>query len=205
MEQIPPKGVTRPPPLGVAFLAQVDREKRVHSILGRKSELNVVSCELGPRAPAATRWRRGSRRPVLHQAGGAGALDAGEGSAAVGGVAAGCALSVDAGLVVAVQHGLEMENALDLAKELYVDVNIFQKEHKARISRLEHLPTSCWESADRLQEKREYFEKNNVFHSGTIDNIIKKLKSYHDIDLSERLYRKQGEIKHLVDNYLHCM
>ncbi len=110
-----------------------------------------------------------------------------------------------AGLVVAARHGLEMENALDLAKELYVDVNIFQKEHKARLDSLEHLPTSCWESADHLQEKRECFERDNVFPSGTIDNIINKLKSYHDIDLSERLYRRQDEIKHLVDNYLHCM
>ncbi len=110
-----------------------------------------------------------------------------------------------AGLVVAARHGLEMENALDLAKELYVDVNIFQKEHKAQLDKLEHLPISCWESADRLQEKREYFEKNGVFPAGTIDNVIKKLKSYHDIELSERLYRRQDEIKHLVDNYLHCM
>ena len=110
-----------------------------------------------------------------------------------------------AGLVVAVQHGLEMDNALEIAEKLYVDVNIFQKEHKAQLDNLEHLPTSCWESADHLQEKREFFEKNNVFPAGTLDNVIKKLKSYHDIELSERLYRRQDEIKHLVDNYLHCM
>lgn len=110
-----------------------------------------------------------------------------------------------AGLVVAVQHGLEMEKALDVAKELYVDVNVFQKEHKARLEKLEQLPQSCWESADRLQAKREYFEKNGVFPAGTVDTIIKKLKSYRDRDLSERLYRKSDEIKQVVDTYLHCM
>ncbi len=110
-----------------------------------------------------------------------------------------------AGLVMAAQHGLEMENALDLAEELYVDVNIFHKEHKAKLEKLENLPTSCFESAESLQEKRNCFEKDNIFPKGTIDTIIKTLKSYHDIELSERLYRRQDEIKQLVDNYLHCM
>ncbi len=110
-----------------------------------------------------------------------------------------------AGLVIAAHHGIEMDNALDLAKELYVDVNIFQKEHKARLEKLEHLPVSCWESAYCLREKRHYFEKNGVFPAGTVDAIIARLKSYHDIELSERLYRRQDEVKHLADNYLHCM
>ncbi len=110
-----------------------------------------------------------------------------------------------AGMAVAFQHGLEMKNSLKLANELYVDVNIFHKENKKKLENLESLPGSCWDSADKLQEKRKYFEKNDVFPTSTIDNLIKKLKSYYDIDLSERIYRKADEVSKLVDTYIHCM
>jgi len=113
--------------------------------------------------------------------------------------------SLLAGIAVAARHGFEMDNALDIADELYVGVNIFHKEHKHEMERLKTLPTSCWESADSLMEKRCFFEKNGVFPAGTIDNIIRKLKSYYDIDLSERLYRKADEVGQLVEKYLHCM
>lgn len=110
-----------------------------------------------------------------------------------------------AGLAVAAQHGMEMPNALELAKKLYVNVNIFHKEHRDILDSLQHLPESCWDSADRLKERREAFERNGVFPKGTIDSVIQKLKSYHDVELSERIFQKQDEIKHLVDNHLHCM
>ena len=56
-----------------------------------------------------------------------------------------------AGLAVAARYGLEMEDALELANKLYVDVNIFSPEHKKVQERLPQLPTSCWESAESLQ------------------------------------------------------
>lgn len=110
-----------------------------------------------------------------------------------------------AGIIVAAQHGLEMPNALELAEKLYMSVNIFHEEHKDKLAMLEHLPQSCWESADRLLEKREHFEKNGVFPSGTIDQVVKKLKAFEDKDLSERLYGKEDELRKLVMKYLHCM
>ena len=110
-----------------------------------------------------------------------------------------------AGLVVAAQHGLEMKDALKRAEELYVGVNIFKEEHKHEMERLAQLPLSCWESADRLAEKREVFEKNHVFPHGMIDNVIKKLKSYEDDGLSEKLYGKPEEIRKLVIKHIHCM
>lgn len=109
-----------------------------------------------------------------------------------------------AGIIIAAQHGLEMPNALGMAEKLYMDVNIFDEAHKDKLDKLEHLPQSCWESADKLVEKREYFEKNGIFPAGTIDQISKKLKSYNDKDLSERLYGKEDEIRELVDKFLHC-
>jgi len=108
-----------------------------------------------------------------------------------------------AGLVVAAQHGLEMKNSLQLADMLYVDYNIHAEENKAKVVDFANLPESCWESAEMLNDHILLFEKNNVFPRGTILEVIKKLKSYHDIDLSERLYGKNNEIKTLVDRYLH--
>jgi glutamine synthetase len=109
-----------------------------------------------------------------------------------------------AGIVMAAQHGLEMTDALERARELYVDVDIFKDEHKSKLEHLEHLPTSCWESAECLEGKRGFFENHNVFPAGTIDMIIKNLKSYNDKGLIQRLEGKSEEIRNLVDRFLHC-
>lgn len=109
-----------------------------------------------------------------------------------------------AGIILAAQHGLEMPNALELAEKLYMDVNIFDEAHKDKLEKLEYLPQSCWESADRLLEKREFFEKNGIFPAGLIHQIVQKLKSFNDKDLSERLYGKEEELRELVNKYLHC-
>ncbi len=109
-----------------------------------------------------------------------------------------------AGLVIAIEHGLGMPDALGKAESLYVDYNIFKGEGKARRKKLESLPASCWESAESLLSQRDVFEKNGVFPSGVIDNVIKKLKAFDDKGLSERLFNKQEEISALVRQFLHC-
>ena len=109
-----------------------------------------------------------------------------------------------AGLVVATQHGLEMKNGLELAQELYISVNIFRSENHETVNRLKSLPASCSESADALDELRGHYEKDGIFPSGTIDNIISKLRAFNDRDLSEKLYGKNDEIADLVNRYLHC-
>ena len=109
-----------------------------------------------------------------------------------------------AGLVIAAEHGLEMENALEKAGELYVDYNIFQENSVSKKKKLEALPSSCWESAECLLARRDYFEKDGVFPSGVIDNVVSKLKAFDDKGLSEKLYNKNEEISALVRKYLHC-
>jgi len=108
------------------------------------------------------------------------------------------------GLAVAARHGLEMKGALELANKLYVDVNIFSPEHGGVQEKLPQLPASCWESAESLLRDREIYQQGGVFPPVVIDEIAKKLKSYNDKDLSERLYGKEDEIKKLVEEYLHC-
>jgi glutamine synthetase len=97
-----------------------------------------------------------------------------------------------------------MEGALELADKLYVDVNIFSPEYKKLREGLPQLPTSCWDSAECLLKDREIYQKDGVFNPVIIDEMVKKLKSYNDKNLSERLYGKKDEIKKLVDEYLHC-
>ena len=109
-----------------------------------------------------------------------------------------------AGLVIAVEHGLEMPGALKMAEDLYVSYNIFTGSGREKKKKLESLPASCWESADCLIEKREYFEKDCVFPSGVIDNVVSKLKAFNDKDLSERIHDKPDEISQLVRQFLHC-
>jgi glutamine synthetase len=109
-----------------------------------------------------------------------------------------------AGIIIAVQHGLEMPDALEMTKKLFVDVNIFKDEHKEKVKQLKHLPTCCFGSAESLEQNRQFFERNGIFPKGTIDNFIKRLKAFNDTDLSERLFGKTEEIKKLVDQYLHC-
>ncbi len=110
-----------------------------------------------------------------------------------------------AGIIMAAQHGLEIPDALQRAKELYVGVNIFKDENKHKAEMLEHLPVSCYESAEILEKDRAFFEKNNVFPKGTIDRFINQLKSFDDKHLSEKLYGKNDEIRVLVDKYMHHM
>lgn len=110
-----------------------------------------------------------------------------------------------AGLIVAGQHGLEMENGLQLAEELYADVDIFTSEYKEKLDSLEQLPTCCWESSDALAAKREVFEKNGIFPKGTIDAVVNNLKLYKDNGLNDRILGKVDKIMEIVDKYIHCM
>ncbi len=109
-----------------------------------------------------------------------------------------------AGIVIAAQHGLSMDNSLDIAKDLYMDVNIFDSKHKDKKDKLASLPSSCWDSAEELKAKRSIFEQDHVFPKGVIDRFIEVLQSYNDKNLSEKLYGKHKDIAQLVKKHLHC-
>lgn len=113
--------------------------------------------------------------------------------------------SLVAGLIVAGQYGLEMENGLQVADELYADVDIFASHYKEKLDRLEQLPTCCWESADCLLEKRGVFEQNGVFPKGTIDAVVRNLKLYEDSGLNDRILGKVDKIMAIVEEHIHCM
>ncbi|MDR0799334.1 MAG: glutamine synthetase family protein [Dysgonamonadaceae bacterium] len=83
-----------------------------------------------------------------------------------------------AGLATAAAYGIQMPDGLEIAKKTYVDVNIHSEENKEKVRYLEHLPTSCRESAAKLNEQRTIYEANGVFSSKLIDNTIHLLENY---------------------------
>ena len=109
------------------------------------------------------------------------------------------------GLIVACKHGLEMPNSLEKAEELYADTNIFADTWKEKLEKLEQLPTCCYDSADKLAEKREIFEKNGIFPAGMIDAVVNNLKSFDDQNLNDELLENHKKLKKIVDKYMHCM
>lgn len=107
------------------------------------------------------------------------------------------------GLIVTALEGINTPDALESAQKLYVDGNIFKPEYKEKLLSLKKLPLSCVESAQALDKKRSVFERNHVFPTGLIDNLIRKLTVYNDKGLSERLYGDNAEIKKLVEQFIH--
>lgn len=106
-----------------------------------------------------------------------------------------------AGLIVAAEHGMTMEHSLEMAEKLYVNGNIFNNMPK---DGLKQLPTSCFDSAECLDNKRHLFENNNIFPARVINHTIEKLKAFDDKNLSEKLYGKNETIRELVLKHIHC-
>ena len=109
-----------------------------------------------------------------------------------------------AGLTVAARHGLEMENALEMAEKTYVDVNIFDEKHKERLAELKNLPVSCWESAAMLENQADIYLKYGVFSQSVIDGVARKLRSYGDENLRQEIHCNKDKIISLVEQYFHC-
>lgn len=109
--------------------------------------------------------------------------------------------SLISAIVMGALHGLEMENGLDLAESLYVSTDIHK--HPEKYVRLNQLPDSCFSSAAALEAKREFFEREDVFPAGMIDNILSRLRSYDDKNLSERIEGDRDAVRQLVLKYIH--
>lgn len=109
-----------------------------------------------------------------------------------------------AGLAVAVQLGLESQDALEYAGKTYVDVNIFDEENKKKVESLSQLPDSCWASAEYLKEQKEFYMANGVFSEGMIDWIVRYLKSFNDQTLRKDISHDEEKVMQLVNKFFHC-
>ena len=111
-----------------------------------------------------------------------------------------------AGLCVAARYGLELpaEEALRIAAEKYVDMDIHKSENAARLSALDSLPTCCAQSAQCLEDRRDVYEADGVFTPRMIDGIVKALKSHHDKHLHADAKKDPALMRKLVDQYFYC-
>lgn len=105
---------------------------------------------------------------------------------------------------IACRYGLGLENALETAGKTYVDVDIHRTENKAKADALDHLPSSCAESAEKLRQHRHIYEADGIFHPAMTEGIISRLLSYKDADLRERLRKEPGLEAALVRQYYWC-
>lgn len=102
-----------------------------------------------------------------------------------------------AGLVTAAKIGFEMDDWQDVVKSTYMT-------EATNKDLLQQLPSSCYESAQRLKQQRAYYEQDNIFHADLIDGIIKQLEAFDDETLRQDIENKPQEIKKLVDKYFYC-
>ena len=107
---------------------------------------------------------------------------------------------------MACRYGLEMdpEEALKIADEKYVDVDIHKSENAARLATLAQLPTCCAESAVCLENARSIYEDRGVFMPKMIDGIIAGLKAFDDGSLHQDADADPTLMKQLVDKYFYC-
>ena len=109
-----------------------------------------------------------------------------------------------AGLCVGCRYGFELPNALEIAEQTYVDVNIHDAANADKLSRLGQLPDSCVASADCLERQRKVYEAHGVFSPAMIDGIIKQLRDFNDSNLRKEVENRPAELKELVERYFHC-
>jgi len=103
-----------------------------------------------------------------------------------------------AGMAVAARLGLEHPEALNVAEDLYV------KADATQVQGLKELPASCFESADCLLRDRARYEEDGVFPPGLLDALVKGLKAYDDLNMSEMIFGNADSLRALVNRYLHC-
>lgn len=109
-----------------------------------------------------------------------------------------------AGICTGCLHGLEMPNALKLADETYVDVNIHDDQYAEQRSRLKQLPDSCAASADCLEKQRKLFEQYGIFSPKLIDATLSELRAYNDRSLRTTVNQHPEDLPPLVEKFFHC-
>ncbi len=111
-----------------------------------------------------------------------------------------------AGLCVAARIGLEtpVDQALKLADDTFVDIDIHKSENAARLAALKQLPTCCVESADCLEKDREIYQAAGVFRPRMIDGIIKALRAQNDGKLHKEATADTKLMRNLVAKFFYC-
>ncbi|MCM1066477.1 MAG: glutamine synthetase family protein [Muribaculaceae bacterium] len=108
-----------------------------------------------------------------------------------------------AGLAVAVRHGFEMPDALDVAARYYVDVDIHKPENAARLAALPTLPANCHASADCLEARADVFSAKGVFAPAMLQGVARKLRSF-DEERACKALADTALMLDMVGEHFHC-
>ncbi len=90
-----------------------------------------------------------------------------------------------AGIVMSAEWGLYHEDSLQIAEKLFVTGNIFKDQEL--LSRLPALPKSCMESSRILLEKRELYEREQIFPKSIIEYVSRLLRDENDDKINQQL------------------
>jgi glutamine synthetase len=90
-----------------------------------------------------------------------------------------------AGIVMAAEWGYSNPEALKMTDKLYVTGNVFKD--RELMEKLPALPYSCVGSSRVLLEKRQLYEREDVFPSSVIDYIARLLNAQNDESMNQRL------------------
>lgn len=108
-----------------------------------------------------------------------------------------------AALAVAVRHGFEMPDALDVAERQYVDIDIHKPENAARLASLPTLPTNCPASADALEARENVFEEHGVFPASILKATEKRLRAF-DSDRYTLALSDPALMQEIVSEFFYC-
>jgi glutamine synthetase len=90
-----------------------------------------------------------------------------------------------AGIVMAAEWGLISSESLNIANRLKVTGNIFRNEKLMK--KLPALPKSCVESSQILLEKRNLYERGNIFPSSIVEYMASLLQAENDENMNRHL------------------
>ncbi len=90
-----------------------------------------------------------------------------------------------AGIAMAAEWGLTEPEAIEIAGKQYVTGNIFKKP--TLLDQLTPLPKSCVESASILLDKRELYERKDIFPPAVIEYVANLLLAENDKDINRQL------------------
>jgi len=108
-----------------------------------------------------------------------------------------------AALAVALRHGFEMPDAIEVAKSTYVDIDIHRSSSDDVTRRLASLPVDCHASADCLEAHADIFTAAGVFSPAAIAATCARLRAY-DRDEAHRAMSDPALMLQLVHRYFHC-
>jgi len=109
-----------------------------------------------------------------------------------------------AGLTVAARHGFEMKDAIGVANDTYVDVNIFEPQFKEKRDNLKTLPGSCVESASSLLRQLSIYTQHDVFPEKVLIALADTLTKFDDKGLIARIHDDDEKVMELVNKYFYC-